>query len=96
MNLSIDFQPRIRNLCGLIAALVALSVGSVACGAAPEGDPSNEPAAKNVGGDRTHEDADGGATNANAPSQGWIAAEPTASPSGGNAGGHPSHPPLQQ
>lgn len=96
MNLSNDFQPRIRNLFGLVAALVALSVGSVACGAAPDGDPANEPASKSVGGDQTRDGADGGAAIANPPSQGWVAAEPTASPPGGGPGAHPSHPVLQQ
>lgn len=96
MNLSIDFQPRIRNLFGVIAALVALSLGSVACGAAAESDPPNEPASKSFGGDQTREGADGGATNANPPSKSWVAAEPTAAPSGGGPSGHPSHPPLQQ
>ncbi len=92
MNRSIHLQNSLRSL-SLAAVAATLALASVACSAAPDGDPSQEPASTTANHDQGGDDA-----GANPPStQQWIPVgprEPLPSPGGGPR--TPPHPPLQQ
>ncbi len=76
----------------LIALVAAFALASVACGAAPDGDPSHEPAASTATSDKAdEEDAGSAARVVPVASSWWVPAEPTRPepPTGGGAGNHP-------